>query len=267
MTDRHYFPSIKESFIIIFVFILLCGGLLVLVFNALFGRYLSFENGLMINYVLQFIPVLTYIFMKIRRNTPEPEEKSDTARLSCIKKAGVFMSAILIVPAFCIIAEPSEIIFRMPDSLLSMMERLASGHDPRTFITLTVLPALTEEFVCRGTILKGLLHNTSPSTAIILSAVLFGVMHLNIYQAVPGILFGLAAGWIYYKSGSLMLTVMMHFLNNFISYMLLTRLPEDFPEHLWQLTGNTVYAVLYTCAIVLFASIILYLNNIYKKHN
>ena len=93
MTDRHYFPSIKESFIIIFVFILLCGGLLVLVFNALFGRYLSFENGLMINYVLQFIPVLTYIFMKIRRNTPEPEEGKLrvvlTARM--IVEKGVFI--------------------------------------------------------------------------------------------------------------------------------------------------------------------------------
>jgi len=80
------------------------------------------------------------------------------------------------------------------------------GHTPRweAFVRLVVIVApLTEELLFRGLILRGLLRHYTTRTAIIASAVLFGVFHLNPWQFLGATVLGVLFAWIFVRTGSL----------------------------------------------------------------
>lgn len=76
-----------------------------------------------------------------------------------------------------------------------------------------VVPALCEELLFRGVICRSLM-NYGSRTAILVSAVLFALMHTNLGQLLYAFAAGLLLGWIYVRSGSLKLAVLLHFINN-----------------------------------------------------
>ena len=84
------------------------------------------------------------------------------------------------------------------------------------FIHLAVLPAILEEWAFRGIILKRLLPYDRRG-AIILSALLFGLMHVRPPQVLFATLFGLILGYCYDYTRSIKFTALIHFVNNLIS--------------------------------------------------
>jgi sodium transport system permease protein len=86
-----------------------------------------------------------------------------------------------------------------------------------TVLVFALMPAITEEFAFRGYILTGLERTYQKGTAILLSALLFGFLHvlLSLFQQLFGAtLLGLVLGLIAIKSRSLWPGVLFHFLNN-----------------------------------------------------
>jgi membrane protease YdiL (CAAX protease family) len=83
-----------------------------------------------------------------------------------------------------------------------------------TIILTAIFPAFTEELFYRGIILRKLCSTYSKRTALVMSAVLFGMMHLNIWQFVHAGLSGLLYGWLYLRYKTIWLNIFMHFLNN-----------------------------------------------------
>jgi membrane protease YdiL (CAAX protease family) len=77
-----------------------------------------------------------------------------------------------------------------------------------------LLPAFCEEMLFRGLILKGFSENYTEKKAILISAFLFGLIHLNPWQFLSAFLIGLFAGWICLKSKSIVLCVYLHLFNN-----------------------------------------------------
>lgn len=63
-----------------------------------------------------------------------------------------------------------------------------------SFLTVVIFAPLFEELLCRGVILRGLLHHITPAKAIFWSALMFAVMHLNPWQALPAFMVGLLMG-------------------------------------------------------------------------
>lgn len=95
------------------------------------------------------------------------------------------------------------------------------------FLTTAVIPAFVEEFLFRGLILSNL-RPYGTTTAVVASAVLFGMMHQNIEQLFYTTVAGLVLGYLYVKTESLWPCILMHFVNNFISVLravLIERLP------------------------------------------
>lgn len=78
-----------------------------------------------------------------------------------------------------------------------------------------------EELFFRGIILKGLLnkYENSPKKAIIYSAIVFGVIHLNIPQGINAFIGGLILGFIYYYTKSIKLSIFAHIVNNLITFI------------------------------------------------
>ncbi len=83
-----------------------------------------------------------------------------------------------------------------------------------------VLAPLLEETLFRGMIL-GSLRPWGDRFAVVVSALMFGLTHMNLYQGVPAFLLGLLLGFTAVKFGSVVPTVLMHILYNSLSMTML----------------------------------------------
>lgn len=81
------------------------------------------------------------------------------------------------------------------------------------YISSALVPAFCEEFLFRGTILANLMPYGKRG-ALIISAVLFGLMHENPYQIIYTTVAGLMLGMAYIKTNSIWLPTLIHFCNN-----------------------------------------------------
>ena len=102
-----------------------------------------------------------------------------------------------------------------------LMEQMTK--DKATMIVLTVIMApIFEEIVFRRIIQKGLINKgMNPATAIIISSVVFGLVHGNPWQFVGAVLLGCVLGFVYHKTKSLLLPVLLHAFNNLCSSILI----------------------------------------------
>jgi len=89
------------------------------------------------------------------------------------------------------------------------------------FFALAVFPSIAEELIFRGVIYNGLLR-FGYKKAIIISALLFALMHMSIQQTFYQIIIGAMLAYSLYITGSLLAPIVMHFANNFIIILLIT---------------------------------------------
>ena len=88
-----------------------------------------------------------------------------------------------------------------------------------TFISTAIVPALVEEFACRGLIL-GSLKKFGEAFAIIVSSVVFGLIHGNFEQIPFAFLVGMILGFITIRSGTIWIACLIHFINNAASVII-----------------------------------------------
>lgn len=83
-----------------------------------------------------------------------------------------------------------------------------------------VIPALSEEMMFRGYIQRSFEIKIKPFYAAFITAVFFGANHFNPYGLLPLIILGLYFGYAAYVSDSIVIPIILHFLNNFTAVML-----------------------------------------------
>ena len=96
------------------------------------------------------------------------------------------------------------------------------------YLVVCILAPLAEEVVFRGAVLRTMLEHWEGSkrwTAIIISALLFGLAHMNPAQIPHAFLMGVLLGWIYERSRSLIPCVVLHCANNTIAYLMTAAYP------------------------------------------
>ena len=81
---------------------------------------------------------------------------------------------------------------------------------------LAILPAIFEELLFRGIILNGL-KQYGKWTAILGSAGLFALLHGNIGQLIYPFMLGIILGYIVYKTGNVLYSIIIHLINNTFS--------------------------------------------------
>ena len=85
-------------------------------------------------------------------------------------------------------------------------------------VIIAILPAIGEEIVFRGLIQNELNRATGNiHVSIWFAAILFSAIHFQFFGFVPRLLLGALFGYLYYWSGSLMLAILAHFVNNAVS--------------------------------------------------
>lgn len=156
---------------------------------------------------------------------------------------------ILLCALFIVVGlQPIFNLIPVMESQIALGEVLAESPILAYFLILVIAPVF-EEIIFRGILLKGLLNRVKPTTAIILSSILFGVFHLTWTQLLSASLLGIIFGIIYYKSRTLIYPIIAHFLANFyiISFEVVTQaIPDHFLVSIVIGLISLVLIILYT---------------------
>ncbi|MFC5499603.1 CPBP family intramembrane glutamic endopeptidase [Caenimonas terrae] len=101
----------------------------------------------------------------------------------------------------------------MSERQLKLFAELLNGG-PASLVALVFVAPVLEELFYRGIILRGLLRRYRRTNALLLSSLIFGAAHLNLYQFVGGGLVGLLLGWLYIRFRSTLPGMFFHAIYN-----------------------------------------------------
>ena len=96
-----------------------------------------------------------------------------------------------------------------------------------------VLPAICEEFLHRGILLQGIKH-IGFKKAIVISSLLFALIHFNVQQVFYAFIIGLILGFVAVVSKNIYPAMIIHFVNNAVATYL------EFASHRGWIFGNTL---------------------------
>lgn len=216
-------PSVADIFILLLL--LFVGGLVgsgvVLIASLCVGAANSAafmaEYTTLISYPIMFIPPMMWAAGKSRRNRMSYKGLAlDNANVA---PHGWLLCAVMVMAATLAAGIVGDLstswLPPMPEWLENALKGLTTGSFWVNFICVSIFAPFFEEWLCRGMVERGLLgRGVKPAWAIVLSALFFALIHLNPWQAIPAFLLGCLFGYVYYKTGSLKLTMLMHFTNN-----------------------------------------------------
>ena len=267
----HYLPGFGGMIGLFLLFLLgsLLGSLISGAFILLMGSSESvMQYSLLIAYPVAFIPPLLYASARSRRN--EYFDKGYALDSNNFGPKGGFKMALIVsvaTLAAALVCEPlSAMLPQMPERLEKSLELLMNGPVWVALLSVSIFAPLFEEWLCRGLVLRGLLKNMNPTGAILTSSAFFAVLHMNPWQALPAFILGALFGYVYYKTGSLKLTMLMHCVNNTFSLML-SKIPafKD-AETFMDILSPWAYAGVYIACVLMLASALILITGIPVKN-
>lgn len=149
----------------------------------------------------------------------------------------------------------------MPEDQKDMLMKLMK--EPEGYIVVGILVPVAEEMVFRGAILRKLLeifHSGMYWWAIVLSALLFGVVHGNMAQGLHAFLLGLLLGWMYWRTNSIVPGIVLHWINNTVAFVLYNLIPGAEDARLVDIFGGDQRSVYLALAF----SLCIFLPSLYQ---
>lgn len=236
------------------------GAIIVAVLTLAAGQEAALAYGTLISYPLMFIPPMIWASVKSASASMNSDGlKLDSNNFSPLGGAvcALLAAAGTLVTAFWADAI-GALLPPMPPAFAEAMASLTNGNIWLNLLCVSIMAPLFEEWLCRGMVLRGLLGNKmSPALAIIISAVFFALIHLNPWQAVPAFLLGLLFGYVYYKTGSLKLTMLMHCVNNTFAVAVSRVEGWEDMESWADVVPHQVYPVLLAACVIMTALVVL----------
>ena len=198
------------------------GNVLTFVLGLFLGTEWVSSYGTVIAYPIMFIPPMFYAR---RRSMMREHLEANPLNKGVFKPYGAPLCALLVslmTLAAGYISDPVVTLLpEMPEFLEQALESMVNGNVLINLLCVSVFAPFFEEWLCRGMVLRGLLaRNVKPVWAILFSAFFFAFIHLNPWQAIPAFLLGCLFGYVYYKTKSLSLTMLMHCVNNTLAVVL-----------------------------------------------
>jgi membrane protease YdiL (CAAX protease family) len=198
------YPNIKQSWGIVGICILsmILFSPVSILLNIFTGKEISF----LIYYLLSMGATFWIAHLKRRKWTDVDEYNF------AFSSAKIAMLVSLAVIAIQLgIVSPVVSLIPMPEFMKDIVLEFAMRNGIFSFIAIVIAAPVLEELIFRGIILNGLLKRYSPLKSIVISSILFGVVHLNPWQFVAAFVIGIFSGWVYYKTKKLTLCILIHF--------------------------------------------------------
>ena len=260
-----YAPSLGELWLIMLALLCAGGSLLSGIVAVILSHFVSIDlvSLSLALYPLQFVWAIPFILIRAKNSYNEktlrgiPVFQKTPASFGSIPKTLFFVLLLVLVPAFIIVTEPLTAWMKMPDFIKDLFGAIGN-QGWISVLSLVIMAPLLEEWLCRGIALNGLLNNGySPAAAIAWSAFMFGVIHMNPWQAIPAFFLGLLFGWIFWRTRSLWSVIFMHAITNGLSVTLtwaFPHIPDDAATY--DIVGPRLYGWILAGSLVVTVSII-----------
>lgn len=148
--------------------------------------------------------------------------------------AGQVLGIVITILGGGVLLSEADNLFRAiappPQALLDVLKDLFTDQGSltgRVFLLVLVAP-VTEELLFRGVVLRGLLSRHRPTVAVIVTALLFALVHVNPWQFISAFFFGIVFGWVYLRTESVWACVLAHAVANGMG-VVVGALPIDIP--------------------------------------
>ena len=206
-------PSIQEGVLILVVALLLMvylGGIMSLD-NPIFGVIIP-------QLFIGLLPVLAALYIK-----------ADMRAVFGLKLPGLRQ----LLGSFILIIGSSSAVLILAELLAYLMpgknKAVTTGFEDTlsgvpfvgALLLIALTPAICEELMFRGYLLTAFKNKMKLEYAIIIVSILFGISHMSIIRLLPTALLGVALAYAFHKSGSIVCSGLMHFLNNGLSVVMM----------------------------------------------
>lgn len=132
---------------------------------------------------------------------------------------------------------------------------------------IALTPAVCEELMFRGLILKNLSAGLKPVYAILLTGIIFAVFHFHPFNLIPLVILGVFISFTAFFSNSVYTAVVVHFINNLISAFSIYFFGKENAD--WETISNhelLQYGLLSILALAIFALCIIFTVRFYKTN-
>lgn len=262
MQEKKPYPNLVDSVGLTLLFIIL-----LLVLSPIVVSFIIDEDKTGGDYGLATMLRYLFVILIVFATGYYYKTKSAKPGIFPLKHIGIIPSIVSIVALFCIVYITDVIFywFPMPDEWTKEFKSFLAP-DPYIFIAAGILAPVFEELIFRGIILDGLLQRYKPGTAIFISSVLFGAIHLNVWQFTGAGVDGLLYGWMYVHSRSLWPSIMLHAAKN-ISATIAGYYSEFDGLSLADEMGVPYYFMGIAVAMLLLTGCMRYLDRHFKRRN
>ncbi len=125
----------------------------------------------------------------------------------------IILWGVILLLSLTVVIEPIMVL--LPDAPKVM------GRGVFLLLAVAVVAPVFEELICRGVILEAVRSKRGAWAACVVSALIFAMIHVHLQLVLNAFVVGLLLGFIYLRTNSLFAPIMIHAINNLLSYLLL----------------------------------------------
>lgn len=241
---RKPFPTVWDI-VALFAIILaaqLVGGAVV---AAIFGMAaVKSHTALLVSYAVSM--ALAIIFAFVYRYGRKAVGKALVERPKWINPI-LLVAGIVVITAVSLVEEP--LLNLLPEKYMDMLnDNIGTGA--AGLIMTVVLAPVCEEVLFRGVLLQSIRSRWGAAAGIVGSAVLFGAIHGIPQQVINAFFIGLVLGYVYVKTESIITVILLHAVNNGISFLMMTLYPDQNITLRELLNNDRTYWLVYIIAAV-----------------
>lgn len=242
------FPTWVDLFATVGIFVLssLVGSLLAIVIMKLRGAENLTPDLTLLYYLVQMLPPIAYIVW-LRRKAQRPSALHFGVRRVNLP---ILLWGVAVLLASSVVLEPLLLLFPK-EEYQNVTDMVGLGG--WAILSVVVCAPILEEILFRGLIFESCRERFGSGAAVLISALLFGLVHGVPVQIINAFVVGLIFGYIYLRTGSLLSVIILHAINNGIAYISLAFFGDAADTTLRDLIGpDWLYWTIYGLSTVVF---------------
>ena len=205
------------------------------------------EMNLMIPVILSVVTAIVIIFLILRKEWKrEKFWRISKLKISPMLLCFIFGAAANIL-TICILA-----IFGVSEEP-SVLDDLLGNNIILDFLSVAILAPVLEEIIFRGIVLNRLNKMTGRNAAIILQALIFGFIHLNLLQGIYAFFLAIFIGYIYLWFDSVWYAIIVHVAYNGTNLFLLYLLGDSEVDLFYFLIISAAFVIISMAGMVALA--------------
>lgn len=250
------YPNIPQSFGI--TGIVVSGMLLFSPVNLVLNNLIGKEASMLVYYLFA-IGIPFGIVYSIKKN----KTGNNSFNFSFENRRAIPSIIIGTIALLFGIITPIGNLIPMSESIKKALIGFGSQTGVFSFILMVIAAPILEELIFRGIILDGLLKNNSPTKSIMISSLLFGLVHLNPWQFIAGFIIGIFSGWVYYRTKNLLLSIIIHASANLSAYFMryFIDIDSSMDDTLLEMYGGLSNLIMAIVGSITIVSICIYFLN------